>query len=141
VANESIFAIMLYAQNSLRLVKNEDATATDWTRMMSSTSPYLFKEGDYKDKKFIDDYLKEKKYTMFLRKVDKSFPDSVLIEYINGKEDSVTVNKRKNRVQFLYYKMLSVEYYYFFAYWSKYVFSYSFYLLLAIGALFCLSKF
>jgi hypothetical protein len=140
VANESIFAIMLYAQNSLKLVKNEHTTATDWSRMMSKSSPYLFKEGDYKDKKFIEDNLKEQKYTIFLRKVDKSFPDAVLLEYINQKEDLTIVNKRKNRVQFLYYKMLSVEYYYFFAHWSKYVFNYSFYLFLALGALFCLSK-
>jgi len=133
VANESIFAIMLYAQNSLKLVKNEDATATDWTRMMSSTSPYLFKEGDCKDKKFIDDYLKEKKYTMFLRKVDKSFPDSLLIEYINGKEDSSIVSKRKSRVIQLYYRMLSVKYYYVLSYYFRTLFKDFFYVFLFLG--------
>jgi len=136
VANESIFAIMLYAQNSLKLVKNEDATATDWSHMTSSTSPYLFKEGDYKDKKFIDDWLKENKYTIFLRKVDKSFPDHVLLEYINDNEDASIVNKRKNNVLFLYYKVVCLKYYYYFAHW----FNYSFYLFMVCGAFFCLSK-
>jgi len=144
VANESIFAIMLYAQNSLKLVKNEDATATDWSRMMSSTSPYLFKEGDYKDKKFIDDCLKEKKNTIFLRKVDKSFPDRVLLEYINDNEDVTILNKRKNKVRLLYYKVLCLKYYYYFAHWFNasfyYSFYYSFYLFLVCGAFFCLSK-
>jgi hypothetical protein len=123
VANESIFSIMLYTQNSLKLVKNEDTTATDWSRMMSSTSPYLFKEGNYKDKKFIEDFLNEKPYTIFLRKVDKSFPDNVLYEYIQ-KEDSdlQVVKKRKNNIFWLHKRMIFFKYYYLFLYLKNYFF-------------------
>ena len=113
VANESIFSIMLYAKNSLKMVKNEDTTATDWSRMMNSTSPYLFKDGSLKDKSFIDDFLKKNKNTIFLRKVDKSFPNSVLQEYIT-KEDNDTplITKRKNKIFWLHKKFLFLKYLY-----------------------------
>jgi hypothetical protein len=136
VANESIFAIMLYVQNSLRFVKNDDTTATDWSRMISSTSPYLFKEGNIKDKKFIDDYLKEKKYTIFLRKVDKNFPDNVLLEYIKEPSNTEVINKRKNRIFWLHKKMVFIKYYYFFAYYFPNYFS----VFLIFGVIYCLSK-
>lgn len=82
VANESVFAIMLYCQDSLEDVKNEDTTATDWTRMTSATSPYVFTCDSPINRQFIDKNLTENKNTIFLRKVDKNFPDSVLLEYI-----------------------------------------------------------
>lgn len=136
VANESIFAIMLYVQNSLKLVKNDDTTATDWSRMMTSTSPYLFKDGNSKDKKFIDDYLKDKKNTMFLRKVDKGFPDNVLLEYIKEPSNAVVVNKRNNRIFWLHKKIVFSKYYHLLA---NHFINY-FYVFLAVGAIFCLSK-
>jgi hypothetical protein len=120
VANESLFAIMLESQNSLSLVKNEETTATDWDRMVSKTSPYLFKEGDSKDRKFIDDHLKEKKYTIFLRKVDKSFPDEVLVEYIErGNQDLRELIKRKHRVFWLEKRILALRFYYFLLFFIK----------------------
>jgi len=133
VANESIFAIMLYAQNSLKLVKNEYTTAIDWTRMMNKTSPYLFKDGDYKDKKFIEENLKENKYTIFLRKVDKTFPDSVLLDYIKEDGDSFIVNKRKKRVLFLYYKILCVKYYYMLSYYFRFLYKDFYYVFMFVG--------
>jgi len=135
VANESIFAIMLHTQNSLSLVKNEDTTATDWSRMMSSTSPYLFKEGNSTDKKFIDDYLKNKKYTMFLRKVDKKFPDNVLLEYIKKDDNNLSVvTKRQNRVFWLHKKMVFNKYYYFLTYILKrYFYYYMFFIAIFCG--------
>jgi Core-2/I-Branching enzyme len=78
IANESIFAIIFYLNKRLMHIKNEDTTITDWSRMTSSTSPYVFKNGDQqqveKDRIFIENALKENKYSMFLRKVDADFP-------------------------------------------------------------------
>jgi len=85
IANESIFAIILKAMGALDRVKNVETTATDWSRMMSPTSPFLFTTGDAKDRVFIDDFIKKNTHTMFLRKVDTSFPDSILREYIREK--------------------------------------------------------
>jgi hypothetical protein len=86
LANESIFAIILQTfdelQNPLRLI-NESATIADWTRMSSPTSPYLFKESTEENINIIKKLLKENKYTMFLRKVDKSFPDETIKTIMN----------------------------------------------------------
>lgn len=94
VANESIFAIMLHSQKRLAHVKNEDSTITDWSRMMTSTSPYLFKRGDSADRKFIEYSLQTKKSAVFLRKVDASFPDDVLVSYMYRENNSDTIKKR-----------------------------------------------
>jgi hypothetical protein len=86
LANESIFAIILQTFNELtnptRLI-NEVCTITDWTRMSSPTSPYLFKEATDENLKIIDDLLKENKYTMFLRKVHSSFPENEIRNIMN----------------------------------------------------------
>jgi hypothetical protein len=94
LANESIFAIMLKTFNRLdgcgengENVINASSTLIDWSRMTSSTSPYLFK---YETNNNITQHninwiLGEKKkhqYTIFLRKVDPSFPDNVLEKII-----------------------------------------------------------
>uniref|UniRef100_A0A6C0HDE3 Core-2/I-branching enzyme n=1 Tax=viral metagenome TaxID=1070528 RepID=A0A6C0HDE3_9ZZZZ len=128
VANESIFAIMLRAQNSLNFVKNEYTTLMDWTRMMNKTSPHLFKDGDNKDKKFIEDSLKENTHSIFLRKVDKKFPDDVLLEYIKEDDDISVVEKRRRRIFWLKSKMVSLKYYYFFLYYLKNYYYYFFFL-------------
>ena len=78
IANESIFAIILKATNKLKDVKNEHTTITDWKRMTSSTSPYLFKNYNNQDIDFINNFKRENKYSIFLRKVDTSFPDDLL---------------------------------------------------------------
>ena len=86
LANESVFAIILQTfgelNNPLRMI-NESSTVSDWTRMASPTSPHFFKEGTEENINIICDILKENKYTMFLRKVHKSFPDSVIKEIMN----------------------------------------------------------
>jgi len=83
LANESMFAIILQTfgelTNPQRLI-NEASSLADWKRMSSPTSPYVFKEGTTENIEIISDLLKKNKYAMFLRKVDKSFPDSVLKE-------------------------------------------------------------
>jgi hypothetical protein len=82
LANESMFAIILQTfgelqPNNLRLI-NESSSVADWTRMSSPTSPYLFKEATDENINIICNLLKENKYTLFLRKVDKDFPDETL---------------------------------------------------------------
>lgn len=86
LANESIFAIILQTfgelTNPMRLI-NESATLSDWTRMASPTSPYLFKDATPENINIISNLLKENKYTMFLRKVHSSFPDSSITDIMN----------------------------------------------------------
>jgi hypothetical protein len=85
LANESMFAIILQTfkqlNNPLTHI-NEITTITDWSRMSSPTSPHLFKEGSNQDILFIEKQLKENKYALFLRKVDVSFPDETLNNFI-----------------------------------------------------------
>ncbi len=86
LANESIFAIILQTfgelTNPMRLI-NESATLCDWKRMSSPTSPYVFKESTTENINIISNLLKENKYAMFLRKIDRSFPDSTIKELMN----------------------------------------------------------
>jgi hypothetical protein len=86
LANESIFAIILQTFNELtnpqRMI-NESSTIADWSRMSSPTSPYLFKEGTEENINIISNLLKENKYTMFLRKVHRDFPDQIIKDVMN----------------------------------------------------------
>ena len=86
LANESIFAIILQIFNELtnpiRLI-NESSNLSDWSRMSSSTSPYLFKQASQENINLISNLLKENKYAIFLRKVHRSFPDSVIKDIMN----------------------------------------------------------
>lgn len=86
LANESIFAIMLQTFKELsnpQTLINSISTITDWTRMTTPTSPYVFKEATAENINIIEKQLKENKYAMFLRKVDSQFPDSVLREIMD----------------------------------------------------------
>lgn len=86
LANESMFAIILQTFGELTnptKVINESATLADWTRMASPTSPYLFKDASSENINIISNLLKENKYTMFLRKVHPSFPDSAIKDIMN----------------------------------------------------------
>ena len=86
LANESVFAIILQTfgelNNPLRMI-NESSSISDWTRMASPTSPHFFKVSTEENINIICDLLKENKYTLFLRKVHKTFPDSVIKEIMN----------------------------------------------------------
>jgi hypothetical protein len=55
---------------------------TNWEKMSSPTSPYIFKTGTEEDIQFINTFLDVNKYTMFLRKVDPAFPDEILTHFI-----------------------------------------------------------
>jgi hypothetical protein len=101
IANENIFAIILYSMGRLNDVINEETTATDWSRMMTPTSPYLFTRGDVIDQNFINDFLLKNKYTVFLRKVDKKFPDDLLLNYIKKDDNN---HKLRDKVFWLQYR-------------------------------------
>ena len=119
LANESIFAIILQTfgelTNSCRLI-NYASSIADWHRMSSPTSPYVFKEGTKENIEIISELLKNNKYAMFLRKVDKSFPNSVLLELMNtdyghiydtsynhatNKKENISINSIKLFMAFL----------------------------------------
>jgi hypothetical protein len=100
LANESIFAIILKTFDRLdgsgdggengENVINAPSTLIDWSRMTSSTSPYVFKyENDihttYHNINWILGEKKKNKHAMFLRKVDPSFPDDILEKMIYTK--------------------------------------------------------
>lgn len=76
IANESIFAIILKHSNLLQYVINENSTIMDWKSMSSSTSPYLFSKEE--DMESIYELIEKNKYAMFLRKIDKNFPNELL---------------------------------------------------------------
>ena len=84
VANESIFAITLYAYKQLEFAVKAVTHAADWKRTSSPTSPHVFMEGNEEDVALIRDFLKENKYTIFLRKVHMDFPDNILKEFVSN---------------------------------------------------------
>jgi len=84
LANESIFAIILYFYKQL---KNNSlicspSHAVDWSRMTNSTSPHLFREGCERDLLFIEQTLNRENNIMFIRKISIDFPDDILKKYI-----------------------------------------------------------
>jgi hypothetical protein len=86
LANESLFAIIMYANRQLKDdVICAVSHTTDWSRRTSGTSPHLFKEGNETDIQFINKSLENDKYVMFIRKVAPEFPDTLLREYIYEK--------------------------------------------------------
>jgi hypothetical protein len=97
LANESIFAIILYSMNVLERVKREVTHCVDWSRMSSKTSPHIFREGSTRDTDHINKFLEENHYTLFLRKIHSEFPDQILVNYIYEREkvSEDRVNKLK----------------------------------------------
>ncbi len=87
LANESLFAIILYGYKQLT---NENVISsithiTDWSRMTSATSPYLFKDATEKDILFLDREIEKNHYAVFCRKMSPDFPDAVIRRYIYEK--------------------------------------------------------
>ena len=95
VANESIFAIILYSNNRLSNVINKETVATDWSRMKSPTSPYTFQDSSLQENINFIEQQKREKYIMFIRKIGIDFSDDVLINYI--------WREKKKDNYFLYY--------------------------------------
>lgn len=99
LANESIFAIILQTfkqLNNEETLINQSSTIADWTRMSNPTSPYLFKENTPENINIITNLLKDNKYAIFLRKVDKSFPDEVLKDIMYNKQYEHEYDKLHN---------------------------------------------
>lgn len=83
LANESLFAIILYGYKQLdSAVISAVSHITDWSRMASATSPYLFKDCNEIDIAFIEKELEKNKCAMFIRKISPEFPDTILRHYI-----------------------------------------------------------
>jgi len=82
LANESLFAIILYSFKQLNNVICSVSHTTDWNRRTNATSPHLFKEANELDINFIDKSLEKDKYVMFIRKVSPEFPNDILRFYI-----------------------------------------------------------
>lgn len=110
LANESIFAIILHTfgelTNPSRLI-NQSSTICDWGRMMTPTSPYIFKEDNAENITVITNLLKENKYAMFLRKVHSDFPETTIKNIMdmnfNHKYDTLhNQAKQTNKSQFIY---------------------------------------
>jgi hypothetical protein len=98
LANESLFAIILHGYKQLDGVVISAVThLTDWSRMASATSPYLFKDTNETDIKFIETELDKNKYAMFIRKISPEFPDAILRHYIykHGKEADMALVVRE----------------------------------------------
>jgi hypothetical protein len=96
LANESLFAIILYGYKQLNSgVLNAVTHLTDWSRMASATSPHTFKDANSIDIQFLEDNLQKQKCAMFLRKVSPDFPDQVLKKYIyeHSRENQVYVSE------------------------------------------------
>lgn len=100
LANESIFAIMLQTFDQLtnqNALLNTVSTITDWSRMSSPTSPYLFKEASPENINIISNLLKENPKAMFLRKVDRAFPDQAILDlYGNENIELLSLSESKS---------------------------------------------
>lgn len=89
LANESIFAIILKMYGVLddpQCVVNSSNTIMDWTRMSSSTSPYIFTGGP-RDIQYILNKKSTMNNVMFARKVSKEFSDIELNSIIYGEHN------------------------------------------------------
>jgi len=92
LANESLFAIIMYAYKQIDFMgKNVSSVIsnvshmTDWYRCSSPTSPHLFKDGNELDIKFITKSLENDKFVMFIRKIAPEFPNDIIREFIYEK--------------------------------------------------------
>ena len=97
LANESIFAVILYAvDNKLSTAINKSTHLSNWSRMESTTSPYVFKKGDQEERQMLDNLLdnNDSNYIMFIRKIACEFPDSILKEYIYSLKDLKKKNEK-----------------------------------------------
>jgi len=82
LANESIFAIILKYCGRLNSLVNKVTHLTDWERMMSPTSPYLFREATAENARFIKAGLQKNEMVLFLRKLVPEFPDAALSPFL-----------------------------------------------------------
>ena len=107
LANESLFAIVLYSYSQLDKVIASATHMTDWLRRSSSTSPHMFRLADESDIHFIEKNLLKNEYAMFIRKIHPEFPDEVLRKYIyeysKERDDQLVLHDPFAKQRFYYY--------------------------------------
>lgn len=126
LANESIFAIILQTFNELtnpNKLLNAVSTITDWSRMSSPTSPYLFKEATPENINIISNLLKENPHAMFLRKVDRAFPDQPILDLYGNENINQFIIKKGFKSYLLYYFCIII---YIFCYFTLTLTNYKF---------------
>jgi hypothetical protein len=79
LANESLFAIILTYYNKQNTIINTSSHLTDWSDMSSKTSPHLFQYGTKREMEIIK---KKNKYQFFIRKINVSFPNDLILQEI-----------------------------------------------------------
>jgi Core-2/I-Branching enzyme len=90
LANESIFAIILQTFKELTNTHtyiNSSSTICDWTRMSTPTSPYVFLNINDENRQQVEKLLKDNKYAMFLRKVNKTVTDDEIQSFWEKNEN------------------------------------------------------
>lgn len=109
VANESLFAICLTMGGTIHQVINEVTHVTDWDRMTSPTSPWIFRDQENEhisaeDICFIEKELDDHRgFKFFIRKVAPDFPDEALRYYIYEKfPSSVLPAVKKSKKDFIF---------------------------------------
>lgn len=105
VSNESLFAIILRYYKTLENKNNinKDSTIMDWSRMTSSTSPYIFKDASKENIDFIRENKRKNKYAIFLRKMDNSFPNIVLENIICKKPKNYNLLQIYCKIYYIVY--------------------------------------
>tara|TARA_Y100000816_G_scaffold175374_1_gene126291 strand:- start:74437 stop:75312 length:876 start_codon:yes stop_codon:yes gene_type:complete len=88
LANESLFAIILFQNKKLKDVINQSSHLTDWTNPSSATSPYVFDKGSEKEIALIKTSIENNKYLMFMRKIGNTFPNNKLSVIISENDDN-----------------------------------------------------
>ena len=88
LANESLFAIILFQNKKLKDVINQPSHLTDWTNPSSATSPYVFDKGSEKEIALIKTSIENNKYLMFMRKIGNTFPNNKLSVIISENDDN-----------------------------------------------------
>jgi hypothetical protein len=134
LANESLFAIILYCYKQLEPNDFDSVIAsvshlTDWSRMTSPTSPHLFKEANDLDIQFIDKEIEKNPYAMFIRKVAPEFPNEILKHYIyeeNRENDNKLIIKNPHNSPF-YIFLCFFAFFSFFTLFSFFLFLWIYY--------------
>ena len=81
IANESLFIIIIMHSKRENNLINMETTITDWNRMTSPTSPYVFNYASIENIKYIKRE-KNNKFSFFLRKIGEDFSNYELTKLI-----------------------------------------------------------
>jgi hypothetical protein len=88
LANETLFAVIFHLckeldpNNTKSHIICSSTHIVDWSRQSTKTSPHIFKHSNDQDILFISKELERSKLSIFIRKVDPLFSDTILREFI-----------------------------------------------------------